>query len=307
MEWTDLRLKVPARYGDTAAAIATLIASGGIYIEDYTDLLTEAPKIAHIDLIDEELLQKDREHIIIHVYVSAVHSPGEVRLFLEERLSESGIEYSIMSGQVAEEDWATAWKAYYKPVELSDRLIVCPSWLECDVKPGQRVLRLDPGMAFGTGTHETTQLCLSLLEKVLSGGDSVLDIGCGSGILSIAAKLLGSGETAGVDIDETAVRVARENAAENDIHDISYSTGDLSAGVLGEFDIVMANIVADVILRLLKDLNKVLKPGGAFIASGIIDTRADEVLAALSDSGYTIAEKAYKNGWAAFLVKRGNA
>ena len=304
MDWTDIKLHVALKDRDTAAAIATLTATGGIYIEDFSDLLEEAPRIAHIDLIDEALLARDRENVVIHVYVAAEHNPAEVRLFMEERLTAAGVACDISSDTVAEEDWATAWKAHYRPVELSDKLIICPSWLDCEVKPGQQVLRLDPGMAFGTGTHETTRLCLKLLERALHPGDRVLDVGCGSGILSIAARLLGSGETAGVDIDAVAVRVAEENAAENGITDIAYMVGDLSAGIRGTYNIVMANIVADIILRLLPDLGAVLATGGAFIASGIIDTRADEVIAGIAGQGYRVAERLDEGGWVALLARR---
>ncbi len=301
MDWTDLRLKVPTAHREQAVAIASLLAGGGLYIEDYSDLEEEAPRIAHVDLIDEALLAMDRNHVVIHLYFEADHAPSEMALLLEERMAAAGIPYTLSTAHIAEEDWATAWKAHYKPVELSDRLLICPSWLECTPKPGQQVVRLDPGMAFGTGTHETTQLCLSLLEGVLRPGHHVLDVGCGSGILSIAAAKLGAERVCGVDIDPVAVRVAGQNAADNGL-DLEFKVGDLSSGVTGRYHVVLANIVADIILRLLPDLKRVMLPGGAFVASGIIDTREDELTAAVAATGYRINRRLSQNGWVALLI-----
>ena len=304
MDWVDLAVTVPVARVDEAADIAEVVATAGISIEDYSDLEQGAMEIAHIDLIDEDLIKKDRTHAILHLYLSPDRSPAEVREFLTARLDECGIEHSIALANVREEDWATAWKAYYHPIELSDKLVICPSWEHVDTRPGQQIICLDPGMAFGSGTHETTQLCLALMEKALRPGDAMLDVGCGSGILAICAKKLGAGRTVGVDIDEVAVRVAGENAEINACGDIEFVCGDLARDITGKFRVICANIVADAILRLAPDLPKLLDEGGRCIVSGIIDSRRDEVIAGLRAAGLSPVEIAERRGWVAIACER---
>lgn len=203
-----------------------------------------------------------------------------------------------------EEDWANNWKAYYKPLPIGERLLVCPSWEKAD--PGQRVLlSLDPGMAFGTGTHATTRLCLELLEESVIPGCTILDVGCGSGILSIGGVLLGASRADGVDIDQLAVKIAGENAALNQVeHKVHFVQGDLTEKISGQYDIICANIVADVIIRLCPDILRFLKPDGVFLASGIIDERAVEVENAIDACGLAIVQRREEDGWVALLCRR---
>ncbi|MEG2174829.1 MAG: 50S ribosomal protein L11 methyltransferase [Oscillospiraceae bacterium] len=299
MDWTELSIIIPVAYVEQAAAIASLVAGGGVYIEDYSDLEQQTLEIAHIDLIDEELLNKRRDQAIVHIYLSPGTSPAEAISFAGQQLSKCEIPFSIETKGVREEDWATAWKRYYHPVELSDHLAICPTWESFSPKAGQRVIRLDPGMAFGTGTHETTRLCLSMLEMRLRQGMSMLDVGCGSGILAICAKLLGAGRTVGVDIDSVAVRVAQENAILNDCGSIAFCLGDLATGVVGPFDIICANIVADAILRLACDLPLLMHKDSVCIVSGIIDSRRSEVEKGLAAVGLASIAVEEQNGWAA--------
>lgn len=298
MEWTDIQLVVSVDHLEKAAEIATMVAGAGIYIEDYSDLEQGAWEIAHIDLIDEDLLAKNRQEAIIHIYQAKDQSPAELLSFMSGRLEELEIPYRISMDNLREEDWATAWKKYYHPFSLTDKLAVCPSWEEYQPKAGQKVITLDPGMAFGTGTHDTTQLCLCLLEKYMVSGEDMLDIGTGSGILAIGAKLLGSGRTLGVDIDPVAVRVAKENAEINKVV-ADFSCSDLVTEQIGQFDVICANIVADVIIRLAPTLPALLKAGGRFIASGIIDTRKDDVLTAVEALGLYPKEIMEQKGWVA--------
>ena len=299
-DWTDLKIAVPAERCGDAAAIAGLIAPDGLYIEDYSALEETVLEIAHIDLIDEELLLKDRQTAVIHLYLSPESSPAEPVSFLGCRLEAAGIPFSLTAGNLREEDWATAWKRYYHPLEVSPRLAICPSWEAFSPREGQIVLRLDPGMAFGTGTHETTRLCLELLEAALRPGMSMLDVGCGSGILAIAAKMLGSGETVAADIDPLAVRVAAENAERNGVS-LDLRCGDLAEQVSGTFDVVCANIVADAIIRLAPSLPALMKPSSAFIASGIIAERRADVETALRAAGLCPKEAREDKGWCAVL------
>lgn len=300
MDWSEITVQIPAALLDTAAAIAQMVVPYGIYIEDYSDLTTEAPKIAHIDLIDEELLARDRTNALIHLYIKPDESPNEAISFLTERLSSENIPFTITTVLVHEEDWATAWKKYYHPVKVGKKLVVCPSWEHYAAAPGDVMLSLDPGMAFGTGTHDTTRLCMQLLEDYVKPGTEVLDMGCGSGILSIAAMLLGGKSATGVDIDSTAVRVAAENAAMNQVTGkTTFLCGDLTDKVSGTFDLICANIVADVIIRLSPSIPLFLKPDGVVIASGIIAERAQEVVCALESVGLRILKREESGGWVA--------
>ena len=233
---------------------------------------------------------------------------------MTRRLEAEGIPYRMETDQtLAEEDWANAWKRFYHPTHLGERLVVCPSWEQYAPAPQELVMTLDPGMAFGSGTHHTTRLCCELLEHLPVEGARVLDMGTGSGILSIAALMLGAEEAVGVDIDRVAVRTAAENAAENGFGADRFTavTADLVHQPLGEeltrggFDIVLANIVADVIIELAPAIARHLKPGGHLVASGIILPRREEVIAALEAEGLTVAGDREQEGWCALLMQKG--
>lgn len=311
MEWTEIQIKIPVEQVDTAAAIAQMVVPYGLYIEDYTDLERQVEEIAHINLIDEELLARDRTVGIVHLYISPDQNPAEALSFLSHRLGEEGIEFSLNTEGVSEEDWATAWKAYYHPVKIGSRVVVCPSWEDYTPAQGELVIRLDPGMAFGTGTHHTTQLCIELLEEVIRPGAQVLDMGCGSGILSFAAVRLGAQRALGVDVDPTAVRIAMENAQMVGLREEEFSAicGDLVHDTalaqkvgLGCYDVIAANIVADVIIYLAPSFLRHLKAGGVLVASGIITERLDEVLAALDANGMQAQRVLERGGWAAAVL-----
>lgn len=313
MNWTDLKITVSTKDVETAEAIAQLAVPYGIYIEDYSDMLELVPQIAHIDLIDEELLARSRTEAVLHLYLPPEENPAEASAFLTHRLEAEGIAYHIETDRtLAEEDWANAWKRFYHPTHLGDRLVVCPSWEEYSPAPQELVMTLDPGMAFGSGTHHTTRLCCELLEHLPVEGARVLDMGTGSGILSIAALMLGAKEAIGVDIDKVAVRTAAENAGVNGFSADSFTAvaADLVHQPLeesltrGGFDIVLANIVADVIIALAPAIYHHLKAGGHLVASGIILPRRDEVIAALNAEGLTVTETREQDGWCALLMQK---
>ncbi len=304
MDWTEIKIKVPTEATDEAAAIANMTVSHGIYIEDYSDLEQGAMEIAHIDLIDEELVKSDRTHSIIHIYLSKEVNPKESIEYITERLTALNIEYELGEIDISEKEWENNWKQFFKCTEIGKRLCIRPSWEEYENKDSRVVLSIDPGAAFGTGTHATTSMCLETLEKLVTPDITVLDIGSGSGILSIAAILLGAKDVVGVDIDPVAVKVAGENAALNGVAaKANYVLGNLDEEITDTYDIVVANIVADAIIALSDSAKKRMKKGGYFLCSGIIDIRADEVEAALTERGYTVIEKMTNNNWVAFLAK----
>lgn len=305
MNYTEVKIFVPTGDTERASGVAVMTVPYGIYIEDYSDLEQGAWEIAHIDLIDEDLLEKKRDESIIHVYIEEGNNPAEAVSFISERLSAEGITFKIETDGCSEEDWADKWKAFFKPTPVGERLFVRPVWID-DYDSGDRVvLNIEPGAAFGTGTHETTRLCLETLDKIIKEGDTVLDIGCGSGILAIASMLLGASEGFGVDIDPLAVKTAAENGKMNglDEPELQFVCGDLADKVTKKYDVVVANIVADIIIMFSTQVRAFMKQGAKFVASGIIDSRADEVVSALQNAGLVVKERIEENGWVCLVCE----
>ncbi len=303
MNWTEITVKIPTEYTDTAAAIANMTVPYGIYIEDYSDLEAKAEEIAHIDLIDEELINKDRTEALIHIYISECDNAAEALAFLKERLTAENIPFSCGAEGVNDADWSENWKKYFHATEIGDKLAIVPSWEEYDNKENRKILHIDPGAAFGTGTHATTSLCLSMLENYVAEGSKMLDIGCGSGILSIASVLLGAETAVGVDIDAQSVKTAKENAELNNVSGkTEYIVGDLADKISGKYNVVCANIVADVVIRLLGDVRTFMEENAVLLVSGIIDARENDVLAAAEKHGFKVKEKQYKDNWCAFVL-----
>lgn len=299
MDWMEVCVTVPCADVERAEAIAHMVVPYGIYIEDYSDLEQGAREIAHIDLIDEELLQRDRTRAIIHLYVSPESNPAEAAAFLQEHLKQEGIAHELVMTPVQEADWANNWKQYFKPLAVGKKLLICPTWESADNADERTVLSIDPGMAFGTGGHDTTRLVLETLEQFLTPDTTVLDVGCGSGILSMAALLLGAASATGVDIDPLAVKTAIENGQRNGMQPPRYTMveGDLTKGMSGQYDVVLANIVADAIIALSPAIPAFLKPNGVYIVSGIIDTREADVLPVLAQCGFTVVQRREQGGW----------
>lgn len=303
MVWTEIKLKIPTARAEEAAGIANMVVPYGLYLEDYSDLEQQAVEIAHIDLIDEELLQKNRDEAIIHLYLPSNENARESLSFLKERFEAVHIPFQADTDTVDPKDFENNWKKYFKSTEIGRRLCICPSWEQYNNKENRKVLKIDPGAAFGTGTHATTAMCLALLDKFITPNQTVLDIGCGSGILSIAAVLLGAERATGIDIDPVAVKVARENAALNGLSEkTEFLVGNLNEKITSRYSVVCANIVADVIMALAPDVPGLLAPGGRFLCSGIIDSRAEEVRAALLRAGLQITNTVTESNWVAFAA-----
>lgn len=302
--WTQIRVACGIKDLDTVCAVMSMV-DNGLMIED----ANEVDNLDHCygELIDESMKNADRTVGAVSVYIPDERSPAECVAFIKERLT--GIEYEITLSGMKEEDWANSWKQYYKPVRIGKRLIVVPSWEKFEPEESDIVLRMDPGMAFGTGTHETTRLCSALMEDYMKAGDRVLDIGTGSGILAIAASKLGASKVYAYDIDPVAIRVAEENCLENGCENIECGISDLLRQVNADekYDFVSANIVADILVRLAPDIARYIKEGGLIAVSGIIDPQEERVLNALIKGGLTHIKTVKENDWNAMLfVKEGN-
>lgn len=297
MNWTEIIAEVNSKDLDKAENIAHMTVPYGLYIEDYSSLEQEVLEIAKIDLIDEELLRQDRTKGKIHIYISPESNPAEALAFLKERFETEGIEYRLYSDECDVESCLENWKKYFSPINIGERLLIRPVWRDDYDPKGRIVLNLEPGLAFGTGTHETTRLCLQALEKYVKKGDNMLDVGCGSGILSVAALLLGAEKATGIDIDPLAVKSSIENAERNNVADrYTGIHGNLAEKADGCYDIITANIVADAIIMLSGDIEKLMNDKTVYIMSGIIDIRLDDVLSALPDTLEIIGQYEEK-GW----------
>ena len=302
-EWTQFKVTVPLEQLDQTSAVMSMI-SNYLQIEDYSDIDL---KTCYGDLIDEAILNADKTVASVSVYLPADSGTADTVHFLKERFASLGIEGKITISGVCEEDWANSWKAYYKPIEIGEKMVIVPAWEKYDAPEGKLVVRMDPGMAFGTGSHETTRLVIGLLEKYIKNGQRVLDVGCGSGILAICAAKLGADECKAYDIDPVAVKVARENVKDSGLTNVTCDTSDLLRGVDksgGAYDVICANIVADIIIRMTPDVGQFMHESSVILASGIISERADDVISCFEQHGFRIVEKAEENGWCALVVGR---
>ncbi len=303
MDWTEIIVRIPSKDIETAENIAIMTVPYGIYTEDYSHLEQEVLEIANIDLIDEDLLHSDRTTGKIHLYISPDDNPAEAISFLTERLCTEKIEYTIDSDSCDVDGCLENWKKYFSPTNIGEKLLIRPIWRDDYQANGRAVLHLEPGLAFGTGTHETTRLCLETLEKHVFKGASILDVGCGSGILSVAGLLLGAESATGIDIDALAVKSSIQNAELNHVSD-KYTgiTGNLTDKAEGTYDIITANIVADAIIMLSSDIEKYMHKDTVYIMSGIIDSRLDDVISALPKS-LKITEQYEDKGWICLVAQ----
>ncbi len=390
MRYKEIILKIKTKDAEKASAIVSMLDIGGIYTEDYSDLL-DCPLVKNFALVDEELLKKDKETALLHIYFAEHVNTEENLIFIKERFDAEQISFSVLENTVKEEDFQNNWKQYYKPLKIKN-ITVVPEWEDYKRASGETILRIDPGVAFGTGNHETTALCLEKLQEVLSpeslasqknkilknpeqteikdndfsnkevaditsddGKETeteknnsqkdsdrnpdaslsesltdrldhkdnidierkkttrVLDLGCGSGILSIAALILGAERVDAVDIDPNAVKVATRNVSLNKFQGkFRAETGDIldrnrnfPSIILNEkYDIIIANIVADVLIKLCDFIGDYMTEKAYFILSGIITERREEVISALKKNGFKIIEDAEKRGWRCIVSQK---
>lgn len=316
MEWTEVNIYTATPAIDLLCSKLEDIGIKGFAIrdaEDFNEFLEN--KNGQWDYIDDDLMGLSQCETCITVYLPDNNQGKDMLLAVRSMLAEvksadTDNSYGRLVAELSsirEEDWANNWKQYFKPLKVGEKLIIKPSWEECTDTSNRKILEIDPASSFGTGQHHTTRLCLELLEKSLSQGDRILDMGCGSGILSIGAMLLGAENAVAVDIDENAAATAAENAAKNNIPAEKYTTyfgNILNDTVLAEkidsqYDIITANIVADVLIAMKEHFVRYIRKNGILIVSGIITERMDEVIDAISSVGFEMLEVNTKEGWAA--------
>ena len=280
-------------------------------IEDPKDFLFQKKNELDWDYVEEEVFNKSgQDGVLIKTYIPEERNVLELIETVKARMAllpSFGLdigEGSVSLSNVNESDWANEWKKYYKPTKVGKKIVVKPSWEEYEKQEGDLIIELDPGMAFGTGTHETTSMCIRELENYVDETKTVFDIGCGSGILAIAAAQLGAKEVVAGDLDEVAVKVSKENCEINNVSDkVVVKHGSLFEVVDSKADVIVANIIADIIKILAKDVSKFLKDDGVFISSGIILAKIDEVCQALEENGFEIVKVERLGEWSAIVSK----
>lgn len=320
MNWTEVNIYTTTEGVDILCASLMDIGIKGFVVKDSSDFKEFLEnKDGKWDYIDDDLMNLSNCETCLTVYLPDNSQGMEMMISLRALLKQiksnddknmfGRLELELL--QVKEEDWANNWKQYFKPLKVGKKLLVKPSWEECSNNDERVVLEIDPASSFGTGQHNTTKLCLELLEESLNSGDRVLDLGCGSGILSIGAMLLGAGEITAVDIEQNAVETAIENAVKNNIPEDKYtaycgdiiSDHELCEKIGSGYDLITANIVADVLIAMSDLFRQKLKNNGILIISGIITERKDEVVNAVVDSGFEVIETAEGEGWAAVKLQ----
>lgn len=307
--WIEVRVITKSEALEPVSGIFYGLDCKGVAIEDPNDILEREQGPLTWDFADINVLEHKGEVAVVKAYFSEEDNIEEVLKYINEKmeeLKELGIDTGVAkveSEKMYEEDWANNWKKYYKPTKIGDRIVVKPIWEEYEAKGDELVLELDPGMAFGTGTHETTRMCIQALDKYVKEDSTVFDVGCGSGILAIAAAKLGAKMAIGVDLDPVAVESAKENVGFNNLDNIQILYGNLVEVIDGKADIVVANIIAEVICILTEDVKRVLKEDGYFITSGIIHDRVDMVTNKLQEVGFEVVEINKDGEWNCIVAK----
>ena len=306
MDWMEAVVHTTTMGADLVSDVLMNAGAVGTAIEDRYDVTSSKKEDGMWDMIDEDVLRHMSEDVLVKAYFREDQSAQETLLLVQEKLREIGrMDLGFDLGSLAvehtsvhEQDWAENWKKYYKPFRAGERLVIKPSWEPYEAQDGDLVLELDPGMAFGTGTHETTFMCMEQLERYVKPGCRAIDVGCGSGILGLAAAKLGAADVLAIDLDELAVKVAKENIEKNGLSGVVRAVhGDLLEHREERADVIVANIIADVICYLCGPAKSHLLPGGVFICSGIIREREEDVQRALAAAGYTVCNRLEKGEW----------
>lgn len=311
MKWVEVTIVTTAEAMEAVSEIFHRAGAAGVVIEDSAEL-TRTHEQNYGELYALEERDYPLEGVRVKGYFPWQEKKQDWFMALRDEvlgLAEYGLDPGkgeILLKERDEEEWANAWKEYYHPLRISQKITVCPTWEAYEAADGETVIRLDPGMAFGTGTHATTSLSLRLLEKYLQAGEEVADVGCGSGILSIAAAKLGAKRVLALDLDPVALQVARDNVRCNGVEDkIDIRKNDLLEGIAEQtYDLIVANLLADIILRCIPDAAKVLRNNGRFIVSGIIREKAETVKKNLQAQGFHILDEWCEEDWVAMAARK---
>lgn len=307
--WIEVRVITKSEALEPVSGIFYSLDCKGVAIEDPEDILGREQGPLTWDFADINVLEHKGKVAVVKAYFAEEDNIEEILGYVNEKLvelKEMGIdlgEAKVEHEKMYEEDWANTWKQYYKPSKVGEKIVVKPIWEEYEEKEGELVVNLDPGMAFGTGTHETTRMCIQALEKYVKEESTVFDVGCGSGILAIAAAKLGAKLAVGVDLDPVSVESSIENVGYNNLNNIEILHGNLVEVIDGKADIVVANILAEIICILTDDVKRVMKDGGVFITSGIIHDRVDMVCEKLEATGFEVIEKNRDGEWNCIVAK----
>ena len=322
MNWTEVTVETAKAGLDILCAMLTDIGFKGFAVydpDDFDELM--AGRVGHWDYLEEGLMESltegaPRVTVYLPENAQGAEQMTALRSLLDQLKTRTDASdfgtLEISCKGIREEDWANNWKQYFRPLPIGERLWITPTWVDEPVPEGRTALRIDPGSSFGTGQHDTTKLCLALLESCVAAGARVLDIGCGSGILSIGAMLLGASEPTAIDIEENAVTSAAENAAQNGIPAEHYrcicgnilEDGALADALGSGWDVLCANIVSDILIAMRTLFVRYLRAGGTLLLSGIIDERLDEVLQAMREAGLTVDRVEQSGGWAAVMLHK---
>ena len=311
MNWIEVIVHTTTEGADWVSDCLVGFGAAGTMIEDRADIPDPSKPHGFWEIIDPKLPDTMPEDVLVHAWFEDSPSFPDIRFRLEQQLREkksAETSYGTLSAEsrtVSEDAWANTWKNGFEPFYVTDHLVIKPTWEDFTPAAGDRVIEIDPGMAFGSGTHDTTAMCISLLEKNIHGGETVVDVGTGSGILAISAALFGAGRVLAVDIDPDAVRVAAENVKHNRVDPVvSVQYGDLLKRVDEAYDICVVNIISDIIVSSASAFKKHIRPGGLLICSAVVLDRVEEVRSALLEAGYEILEIRSTEEWAAFLARR---
>lgn len=311
MKWTEVQVSTSPENEDIVSAILYDIGAMGLTIEDPRDVIELSKRVDDWDFIDASLFDIKFEGVIIKAYFSETEDLVEIIKTIKDNIETAPVLLGqnplggVIISEVDEKDWAENWKKYYKPKRIGKNMVIKPSWESFESLPNDLIIELDPGMAFGTGTHETTIMCIEALEAYVVKDSTVFDIGCGSGVLGIAAAKLGAKKVIGVDLDEVCVRVSKENIKINNVEGIiDIRNGNLLEVVKDKANIIVANIIAEIIAGMTKDIGRFLEDDGIFITSGIILEKIYIVEEALLEHGFKILEVKKMNAWACIIASK---
>lgn len=312
MKWTEVKVITSSEYEDIITNILYEAGANGLAIEDPDDILDLKKRETDWDFIESSLLDYDKEKIVIKAYFPCTEDFITILESLRKKIEKTPKLLGerpygkLKTKELDDVDYSENWKQYFKTFKIGEKIVIKPTWEDYEEKENDLIIEIDPGMAFGTGGHETTSMCISALEKYLKDHMKVFDIGCGSGILSIVSAKLGAKQVTAIDLDEMSIKASKENVSLNKVEDIvKVEKGDLLSTIEGKADLVVANIVAEVIVEMVKDLGKYIKENGIFIGSGIIEEKIPMVEEVLIDNNFHILEIEGMNDWSLIVARRG--